>query len=145
MSDDSSYTVGYGKPPKAHQFKPGHSGNPKGRPKDSKNLSTDITEEMAEMIQLSESGQLKIITKQRAMVKALCAKALKGNVPAINALSKLALQAELVQEGATDMAALSDEDSAILDSFLKRFAGKASSQKPGSDSPIPNSNGDSHD
>lgn len=30
MSDD--YENGYGKPPKKHQFKPGKSGNPKGRP-----------------------------------------------------------------------------------------------------------------
>jgi hypothetical protein len=30
---DPDYTVGYGKPPKHSQFKPGKSGNPKGRPK----------------------------------------------------------------------------------------------------------------
>src|SRR6478672_2197548 len=28
-----SHDVGYGKPPVQHQFKPGHSGNPGGRPK----------------------------------------------------------------------------------------------------------------
>ncbi len=31
MTDD--YEVGYGKPPKEHQFKAGQSGNPRGRPK----------------------------------------------------------------------------------------------------------------
>ena len=142
MSDD--YKVGYGKPPKQHQFKPGQSGNPKGRAKDSKNLSTDITEEMAEMIQLSESGQLKTITKQRAMVKALCAKALKGNVPAINTLAKLALQVEFVNEGATDMELLREEDNAILNSFLKRLTGKPSSQSEMVDHPILNK-GKTHD
>ena len=31
------YEVGYGKPPKSTQFKPGRSGNPKGRTKGSRN------------------------------------------------------------------------------------------------------------
>jgi len=29
----NNYEVGYGKPPKAHRFKPGQSGNPRGRPR----------------------------------------------------------------------------------------------------------------
>ena len=32
-----SYRVGYGKPPKRTRFKKGHSGNPKGRKKGSRN------------------------------------------------------------------------------------------------------------
>jgi hypothetical protein len=32
------YEVGYGKPPKHTRFKPGQSGNPKGRPKASKDF-----------------------------------------------------------------------------------------------------------
>lgn len=31
--DDDDDKVGYGRPPRKHQFKPGESGNPKGRPK----------------------------------------------------------------------------------------------------------------
>src|SRR5687768_11632888 len=32
-----SYEIGYGKPPVTSQFRPGQSGNPKGRPRGSKN------------------------------------------------------------------------------------------------------------
>ena len=31
--NDGEYVVGPGRPPKEHQFKPGQSGNPGGRPK----------------------------------------------------------------------------------------------------------------
>ena len=31
------YEIGYGRPPKSTRFKPGQSGNPKGRKKGSKN------------------------------------------------------------------------------------------------------------
>ena len=36
MADDKDkrdYEIGYGKPPKQTRFKPGQSGNPRGRPK----------------------------------------------------------------------------------------------------------------
>ena len=72
--------VGYGKPPKKTRFKKGRSGNPKGRPKGTKNLKTDLAEELAERINLSEGGQKITISKQRAMLKSLMIKAVKGDI-----------------------------------------------------------------
>ena len=46
----SDYEVGYRKPPKHTRFKPGQSGNLRGRPKGTKNLKTDLMEELGEKI-----------------------------------------------------------------------------------------------
>jgi hypothetical protein len=39
---EAPYDVGYGKPPKHTQFKPGHSGNPRGRRRGQQNFKTVI-------------------------------------------------------------------------------------------------------
>ena len=58
MSDSKSdYEVGYKKPPKDTQFKPGQSGNPLGRPKGTKNLKTDLMEELGQKIVVREGDR----------------------------------------------------------------------------------------
>ena len=42
--------IGYKRPPKATQFQKGQSGNPRGRPRGSKNLSTLISEALDEKL-----------------------------------------------------------------------------------------------
>src|SRR5262245_37787178 len=90
------YKIGYGNPPKATRFKPGRSGNPKGRPKGSRNLATDLAAELGEQITVREEGQSRRISKQRALIKSLMARALQGNVRATTAV--LALYARVITE-----------------------------------------------
>jgi len=77
MSDD--YDVGYGKPPVHTQFRPGQSGNSQGRPKGSKNLKTDLLEELSERMKVTEGGRERHLSKQRALIKAQVARGIKGN------------------------------------------------------------------
>src|SRR5919109_55750 len=84
MADDASppddgYKVGYGRPPKHSQFKPGRSGNPKGRPRKSKNVETLITMELEQKVTIKEGGRELRVTKREAIVKQLVNSALKGD------------------------------------------------------------------
>jgi hypothetical protein len=72
-----------------HWIKPGQSGNPKGRSKGTNNLKTDLTEELSERIRIREGDRDHKVTKQRAMLKALVAKGLKGDARAIALLLNL--------------------------------------------------------
>ena len=51
--------VGYGKPPKEHQFKPGKSGNIKGRPKSKKSGLTDISGLLNEPVKVKAGGKVR--------------------------------------------------------------------------------------
>jgi hypothetical protein len=71
--------VGYRRPPVNTRFQPGQSGNARGRPKGTANLRSDLRDEMSELIRVREGERNLKVSKQRAMLKALVAKALKGD------------------------------------------------------------------
>ena len=87
--DKKDYDVGYGKPPKQHQFKKGQSGNPRGRPKDSRNLKQVLMEVAQEELPITENGQLRVVSRKEALVRTLFAKALKGDLRATKQLTDL--------------------------------------------------------
>src|SRR5215471_12966630 len=111
------YTIGYRKPPKTTRFKPGQSGNPKGRPRGSPNLATDLSAELGEQITVREGGQARQVSKQRALIKSLMAKALQGDVRATTAL--LALYARVISEPPEDDSGSVQEHELLI---LRRFA-----------------------
>ena len=83
-------TVGYGKPPKDSRFKKGRSGNPRGRPKGSKNLLTLIHEELDRPIAVREDGRSRKVRACDALAKRLVHKGLSGHDRSIELLFKLA-------------------------------------------------------
>ena len=72
------YAVGYCQPPARYRFAKGQSGNPKGRAKGTKNLKTDLLEEMQERILVREGNRERKLSKQRAMLKGLTAQAIRA-------------------------------------------------------------------
>lgn len=68
IGSDPHKPVGYANPPASHQFKKGKSGNPKGRPKGSKNLSTMIEETLFSKVSIREGGTSRQVTLVEAIL-----------------------------------------------------------------------------
>ena len=89
----SNSSVGYGRPPKEHQFKPGRSGNPSGRPKGVRNFRSDLRDELAELVSIKDGNKTIEVTRQRAVIKALVSAALDGDLRAANTVLNLCSRA----------------------------------------------------
>ena len=83
-----AYEVGYGRPPVHSRFKPGRSGNPRGRPKGAKNKRPALHEERMKDIILEEAyreitvrdGDRNVsVPMAQAVVRAMSVKAAKGD------------------------------------------------------------------
>ena len=81
--------IGYGKPPKSGQFKPGQSGNPKGRPKGRKGVNTIIDDVFRKKVSLREGGKVKKISQVEALFRRVMNEALKGAPKATDQALKL--------------------------------------------------------
>ena len=127
----------YRKPPKASQFKPGQSGNPKGRPKGVRNLKTDLEEALRAPVNVTTKRGNRQITTQRAMFERLGEKAWGGDVRAIQQLISLALR---LLDDRTEVPAsvLERNDLEILDEYYEeRKALEADRAASGSIEPEP--------
>ncbi len=119
------YEVGYGKPPKSGRFKPGQSGNPKGRPKGAKNLKTELEEELLEKVPIKEHGKVRKVSKQRALLKAQMAKAMKGDPRAANVIINMVYRLLAIDATVDEVEDLTEADHAILKHFEKKVLAKA--------------------
>jgi hypothetical protein len=80
------YEVGKGRPPLATRWKRGQSGNPRGRPRGTKNLVTFLADALNEKLEIQERGKTRPITAREAIIKRIVHEALKGNLKAANLL-----------------------------------------------------------
>jgi len=123
-----NYDVGFGKPPLHSRFRKGQSGNPKGRPKQIKNLRTDLSEELRELIPIREGDRTYKISKQRAVLKSLFAKAVKGDSRSLSFLIALLVKIFGIEESALDSEfTLTVEEQQLLAGIQSRLIGKTDS------------------
>lgn len=81
MHDPDDEQVGYGRPPKHHQFKKGQSGNPKGRPRRALSVPEIVARVRDEMIPMTINGKRKRVTIVEAALRQNIMHALKGTNP----------------------------------------------------------------
>lgn len=113
----NDYDVGFGKPPTAFRFKKGKSGNPKGRPKGSRNFKTDLNDALSQKVAIQEGGRVTKVPKQKAIILAVVAKAMKGDHRAADLVMKW-FQIYLQEEEPQSDEGLSPADQAIMDELL---------------------------
>jgi len=118
-AEPARYEVGYGRPPRAHQFKPGETGNARGRPKGAKNEATILPALLNRKIEIREGGRVRKITVHEAILLRCVDDALKGNVKTTSFLLNryAAMQAGETQE----IDEMSKDEREVLESFARRL------------------------
>lgn len=115
MKKRRDYKVGYGKPSATSRFKKGKSGNPKGRPKGSRNFASDLKVVLNTKVKVTEDGEQKTVTSQLAIMMQLRAQALNGNPKAMDKIITLAKELGVEEAARVAEHKLTTCDENILD------------------------------
>ena len=86
------YEIGYGKPPKHSQFRPGQSGHPAGRRKGVRNLKTDVMRMLRTPVKVKEGGRTRARSTQEAALMVLRDRALRGDARSMAQFLELVLR-----------------------------------------------------
>jgi len=114
--------VGYGRPPLEHQFKPGQSGNKRGRPKGSKSEATILNELLSRKININQNGTTRRISVLEGMLLKFAEDALRGNPKSAAFLLARKQLTESFEQPAT--ATLDMDDQTVFESFVKELEEK---------------------
>ena len=110
--------AGYGRPPRAHQFKPGQSGNLQGRPKGAKSEATILRAILNRKIEVREGGRPRKMTVLEPILLRFTEDALKGNTKTAAFLFNSYAGN---QTGEPQRDEISADDREVLDAFARRF------------------------
>jgi hypothetical protein len=124
-NEPNAYAVGYGCPPLASRFKPGQSGNPKGRKKHSKNMRTIMKQVLNEDMQIREKGRIRRMPTFEALVRTTVHHAFRGDPKAMNSLLVLVRHCGYGSdhdEPAAELLSGSDLKAIIDDYFVRNTA-----------------------
>ena len=111
------YDVGYGRPPVHTRFKPGESGNPRGRPKGSLNLISLLRKALHDRVEVVKQGRVKRISKFELALTQMVNRAVKGDARAMQQILQLAPLIEASAAAAQQR--LDSDETAVFDSILR--------------------------
>ena len=126
----SDFDIGYKKPPKSSQFKKGQSGNPKGRPKKSKNANKMMHDILNEEMQFTENGEQKTASKREVIARTQSAKAVNGDHRATDRVFGMDGAHQANEQQAASSTKSREELSAAAKAILAQFSGKDLQYEP---------------
>jgi hypothetical protein len=115
------YEVGYGKPPVHTRFQKGQSGNPKGRPRGRKNLSTLLNDALNGWVIVVDNGRRKKITKREAIITQLVNKSAAADLKATQIVIALLQEVEAQADVSAEQTALTEADHEIIARMQERL------------------------
>ncbi len=96
MSESKERSVGYGSPPVATRFEPGRSGNPRGRPRGSKNCKTLLAKLLEERVQ--PKPRAKRVSRFELMLENLIQRSLEGDWAALKEIFSMMMTHDTTPE-----------------------------------------------
>jgi hypothetical protein len=130
------YEVGYGRPPKATRFKPGQSGNPRGRPKGAKSIPALLEGELNRKIRVREGNRERMLTKRELLVRRLVANGVQKGGRDGELLLKLLASHAADADPASLPQPLDAQDEAILQRFMETLSVANRSAGPNESEPV---------
>lgn len=113
--------VGYKKPPKSSQFTKGQSGNPRGRPKGSRNFATELSLALNRTITITEHGRRRTLTKREVICQQLANRSASGDLAALRLLLPLLSQTDAPDANARVLS--QEQERTIARSLLQALSG----------------------
>ena len=120
--EEPDYEIGYGKPPRHTRFRPGQSGNPRGRPKDAKNLSTLVHEALNEPVDVAENGRRRKVSKRRAIITQLVNRSAQADLKATQILLAIVQEIERRSEAEPAETTFAAADEKVLEQLTARLS-----------------------
>ena len=128
---DGPYEIGYCKPPKHTQFKPGQSGNSKGRPRGQRNFKTAVRDALQEKVTIREGDRTRSVSRMDAIIRVTFNNALRSDAKALGAFVQLARSAGLMDEEPelSSAESISADDEAIVAGYYERHGLKPQKER----------------
>jgi hypothetical protein len=117
----AKYLVGYGRPPEEHRFKPGKSGNRKGRPKGAKNTATLLRELLDRKIEVRSGNTVRKMSVREAMLTRFAEAALKGDT---KSAAFLLQRYDMLEETQGRASGAMPEEQKIIDTYVEAYLKK---------------------
>jgi uncharacterized protein DUF5681 len=124
------YEIGFGKPPKSMRFRPGQSGNRRGRPKGSRNWGAVLQDELDAKIEVADSGRRRKLPKGQVALRQVANKAAAGDLKALATIIELLRKTGQLKEAPARSAPVFDESDLNAAGELMRLINDTSPPEP---------------